>query len=262
MGNFDFSMINIKHDSVDKDYLFYGSYYRGMLGRNLKRRFCIQKDSACETCVVSDKCLYMLSFEKYKDSLFLPYVINRCSDSELRITLIGVFSKFSEAYIKAFERELKIKRAGFYDPFEDTIQNKQPILNSQMFKEIKARETFEVEINFGRFKRDSKVLDCDKITFDDIIKAVERRIYLINKFYGKEDESIYINEPFEAKMLSCQYYNIKRYSNRKQKSMSIPSLKIKFFVKSTEALYKYFYLASFFNIGTNASMGFGQLYVY
>lgn len=262
IGNFDFSMITIKHENVERDYQFYGSYYRGMLGRNLKRRFCILKNTTCEVCPLNDKCLYMLSFEKYKDNLFLPYVINRSKKDELRMTLLGTFSKFAKMYLEAFKKELKVKRAGFYNPFLDTIQEDELILNSKQFENIKDKNDFSLEIQFGRFKRDSKILNCAEVSFDDVTKAIERRIYLINKFYGQADEQIYIKSQFDAIKLDCAFYNIARYSMRKKQSMSIPSVKLSFDIKNSENLYKYVYLSSFLNIGTNASMGFGQVYVY
>ncbi|SDC50728.1 hypothetical protein SAMN05660835_00906 [Desulfurella multipotens] len=262
MGNFNFTIITIKHEGIDKDYEFYGSYYRGMLGRNLKKRFCILKNTTCEVCPLVDKCLYMLSFEKYKDTLFLPYVINKSTKNELRITLLGTFSKFSKMYLEAFTRDLKVKQSGFYNPFLNIIQEEEFILNSNQFKNIENKSNFTLNIEFGRFKRDSKILNCQEIDFDDIVKAIERRIYLTNKFYGKTQDEIYIHSEFKATKIDCTFHNIARYSNRKKKLMSIPCTNLKFHIENSKDLYRYIYLASILNIGTNASMGFGQVHVH
>ncbi len=263
IGNFNLSIISLKFKPVDKDYRFYGSYYRGMLGRNLKRRFCVLRDMECKECPLSDKCLYMLSFEKYKDILFPPYIINRSSKDSLRITLIGSFTQFSEIYMDAFKR-LNLQEAGFYNPFSNKIESKKLILNSEHFATFNNfSNEIMVEVKFIRLKKDSKMLPCEDFTFETLLKAVEKRVYLTNKYYGNPNLKVYLPKvEIEYKKNDCRYEKIYRYSNRQKRKMLIPSMSAKFLItKGTKELFPYLYLASFLNIGTNASMGFGSIYI-
>ncbi len=262
IGNFHLSILDIKFEPIEKDYQFYGSYYRGMLGRSLKRRFCVLRDSKCSVCPLNDKCLYVLSFEKYKDVLFPPYIINRSSRDSLRIVFIGSFSQFADTYIDAFRR-LKIKKAGFYNPFKNVIEDKKTVFNAADFGDITYnKDEMNMDIRFIRLKKDSKMLSCEQLGFEDILNATEKRIYLINKYYGNPDDKVYIPD-FNGKQdkVFCKYNKVYRYSNRQRKKMLIPSMSTKFVVKGNDVkmIYPYLYLATFLNIGTNAPMGFGNI---
>jgi len=263
IGNFTLSIISLKFKPVDKNYRFYGSYYRGMLGRNLKRRFCVLRDENCKDCPLNDKCLYMLSFEKYKEILFPPYIINRSSKDSLRITLLGSFTQFSEIYMDAFKR-LDLQEAGFYNPFSDEIENKKLVLNSEHFSTFKNfSNKIVVETKFIRLKKNSKMLSCEDFTFETLLKAIEKRIYLTNKYYGVSNLKVYLPKvEVEYKKEDCRYEKIYRYSNRQKRKMLIPSMSAKFSItKGFNKLFPYLYLASFLNIGTNASMGFGSIHI-
>ncbi len=262
-GDFNFSIVAIKHKGIDKDYTFWGSFYRGMLGRNLKRRFCILRNADCISCPVADKCLYMLSFEKYRDVLFPPYVINKATKDYVQLTLIGVFAQFAPIYIEAFKRELAIEQTGFYNPFKDSIVQDALLINSKEFGNISSlHNPLTLKVEFGRFKSNSKLIPDEELTFTDILKSVERRLYLVNKYFGNPSSKIYIDRIPQAKKLHSEFVIVKRYSNRKNKLMSIPTINAIFFIEDALDVYKYLKLASYLNIGTNASMGFGQLNVY
>jgi len=262
-GNFNFSIIAIKHKGIDKDYTFWGSFYRGMLGRNLRKRFCLLRNTDCVACPLQDKCLYMLSFEKYKDALFPPYVINKATKNYLQLTLVGSFAQFAHIYIEAFKKELSIEQAGFYNPFESSIVSDNLVINANQFEKINTQNSqLTVSVEFGRFKQNSKLIDTEHLTFSDILKATERRLYLVNKYFGDTNCKIYIDANPKATKVQSSFSIVKRYSNRKNKLMSIPTINAMFLVENALGLYKYLKLASFLNIGTNASMGFGQLNVY
>ncbi len=262
IGNFNFSVIELRFEPVDKNYKFFGSYYRGILGRYLKRRFCILKNAECPSCPLNDKCLYMLAFEKYEGVLFPPYVINRAEKNRLRLVLIGSFSEFGDVYLEAFERKLKVEEAGYLNPFYNEIMKQKVVVNSRDISHLMANlEELEVEISFLRLKKSSKMVPCDTLSFEDILRAVEKRIYLINKFYGDTAYKVFLPR-FEgrAEKSLCSYFKVRRYSNRKKKTMEIPSINCSFSVNGDlSSIYPYLYLSSLLNIGTNSSMGFGQV---
>ena len=262
IGNFNFSIIELRFEKVDKDYKFFGSYYRGMLGRYLRRRFCILKNAECSTCPLNDKCLYMLAFEKYEGVLFPPYVINRAERNRLRLVLIGSFSDFSDVYLEAFERRLKVQEAGYFNPFYNEIVRQRVIVNSREIAHLTVDlDSAAIDISFLRIKKNSKMVPCEALNFEDILRATEKRIYLVNKFYGDTTHKVFL-PPFggDAFKVSCDYFKVKRYSNRKKRAMEIPSINCSFKIKGNlGAIYPYLYLASLLNIGTNASMGFGQV---
>ncbi len=264
IGNFNFSIISLKFKPVEKNYRFYGSYYRGMLGRYLKRRFCVLKNMQCDSCPLNDKCLYMLSFERYKDVLFPPYVINRAERDYLRIVFVGSFAEFAEVYLDAFKRQLDIEKAGFVNPFSKGVFNKKVLTNSNDIEEKNLEaDKLNIEVRFVRIKQNSKMISCDNLTFYDILKAVEKRIYLVNKFYGNKNYKVFLPDAaIKTSIIECRYENIKRYSNRKKRTMNIPSITCRFSVEGEiQALYPYLYLSSLLNIGTNASMGFGEVFL-
>ncbi len=264
IGNFNFSIIELKFEPVERDYRFYGSYYRGMLGRYLKRRFCVLRDADCDSCPLNDKCLYMLSFEKYRDVLFPPYVINRANRDGLRVVFVGSFSEFSEVYLNAFKNQLKITDAGFINPFSNGLYSRKILTNAVDIAEMDFKsDSLILDIRFVRLKKNSKMISCEELEFNDILKAIEKRIYLINKFYGDKSYKVFI-PPFEGKWekTACNYENVKRYSNRKKRTMNIPSMNCTFkLYGNIEEIYPYLYLANLLNIGTNASMGFGGVFL-
>lgn len=262
IGNFNFSIIELKFEPVERDYFFYGSYYRGMLGRYLKRRFCILKNMECQLCPIKDKCLYMLSFEKYEDVLFPPYVINRAERDRLRVVFVGSFSEFSEVYLEGFSKNLKPFEAGYFDPFENKIRKDKVIINSRQIAQFKIKkDEINLIVRFARIKKDSKLINCEDINEKVFFDAIERRIYLINKYYGNSEFPVFLpdKKPF-FELKNCRYHKIKRYSNRKKRSMQIPTAT--FGVKlraNAEEIYPFLYLSNFLNIGSNASMGFGVI---
>ena len=263
IGNFKFSVIELEFESVERDYKFYGSYYRGMLGRNLKRRFCVLRDMECKECPLNDKCLYMLSFEKYKDILFPPYIINRGERDHLRLTVVGSFCDFAEMYLQAFRNTLNVKEGGFYNPFYDTFSKSKVVVNSMGLNDIEFNDIdkLKLSLSFVRLKKNSQMIDCNEISLKHILNAIEKRIYLTNKYYGDAAKKVYLPDvEIDSKILECKYFQVKRYSNRKKREMRIPSVNIRMeLFGELKKLYPYLYLASFLNIGTNASMGFGEI---
>ena len=262
IGNFNFSVIELRFEPIEKDYKFFGSYYRGMLGRYLRRRFCILKNAECSSCPLNDKCLYMLAFEKYEGVLFPPYVINRAEKNRLRLVLIGSFSEFADVYLEAFERKLKVEEAGYFNPFYNEITGQKVIVNSRDIASLTINlDKVEVEISFLRIKKNSKMVSCEVLDFEDILRAAEKRIYLINKFYGNTSYKVFIPQ-FEGKAEKkfCNYFKVRRYSNRRKRIMEIPSMNCFFTISGDlSSIYPYLYLSSLLNIGTNSSMGFGQV---
>ncbi len=262
IGNFNIAVMDLTFEPIEKDYKFYGSYYRGLLGRSLKRRFCVLKDMECAQCPIKDKCLYMLSFERYKDVLFPPYIINRAQRDHLRITFVGSFTEFCEIYLDAFKR-LNIIEGGFLNPLINLVQPVKMIVNSKQFGNLKPlTDELIVQIKFGRFKKNSRLVNCEEIDAGFILEVIERRIYLINKYYGDGGrEKVYIGE-FKGKWekIYCKYERIYRYSHRQGRKMLIPAVSVGLKLKGDiTGVYPFIYLASFLNIGTNPSMGFGTL---
>jgi hypothetical protein len=262
IGSFNLSIIELKFKPIEKNYNFYGSYYRGMLGRYLKRRFCVLRDMKCGECPLNDKCLYMLTFERYKDALFPPYIINRAQKDRLRIVFVGSFSEFSEVFIDAFARQLEVKDAGFINPFSTGFFKQKIITNStDMLEAGFNNDSLTVDIKFVRLKKDSKMIECRNLAFSDILNAIEKRIYLVNKYYGDANYKVFLPEfNGDFRKTQCKYINVRRYSNRQKRSMNIPSINVEFKISGKlNKIYPYLYLASLLNIGTNASMGFGEL---
>ncbi len=262
IGSFDFSIIELRFEPIDKKYKFFGSYYRGILGRYLRRRFCILKNAECSTCPLNDKCLYMLAFEKYEGVLFPPYVINRAERNRLRLVLIGSFSEFSDVYLEAFEKRLKVEESGFFNPFYNEITHQKVVINSRdIIGLLPSIASLCVDLSFLRLKKNSKMVSCDALCFEDILRAAEKRIYLVNKFYGYASYKVFMpNFNGKSRKKSCVYFKVRRYSNRKRELMEIPSINCSFNIKgNVKEIYPYLYLSSLLNIGTNASMGFGQV---
>ncbi len=264
IGNFKLTVLEFKFEPIDKNYRFYGSYYRGMLGRYLFKKFCILRNANCDSCPLNDKCLYMLTFERYKDALFPPYIINRAEKNYLRITLLGGLVELSDIYIDAFKKQLEIKENGFFHPYLTDIQPNKIVFSSSDLESIKAvDDSFIVDVSFLRLKKNSRLVSCDEMTFNDLLKAIEKRIYLANKFYGDKEYKVFLPEfKGDFKKIECKYEKVKRYSHRKKRLMEIPSMDCSFEVKvDVESIYPFIYLATLLNVGTNASMGFGQLKV-
>ena len=262
IGNFNFSVIELRFEPIEKDYKFFGSYYRGMLGRYLRRRFCILKNAECSSCPLNYKCLYMLAFEKYEGVLFPPYVINRAEKDRLRLVLIGSFSEFADVYLEAFERKLKVEESGYLNPFYNEIMKEKVIVSSKDIAHLTAKlDRVGVEISFLRIKKNSKMVSCDVLNFEDILRAIEKRIYLVNKFYGDTRYKVFLPQSkVKAEKKFCSYFKVRRYSNRRKRIMEIPSMNCSFTIKGDlSSLYPYLYLSSLLNIGTNSSMGFGQV---
>jgi len=262
IGNFKFCLLEFEFEPVEKVYKFYGSFYRGMLGRNLKRRFCVLRNTECEVCPLKENCLYMLSFEKYRDVLFPPYIVNRDGRDYLRLSVVGSFCEFAEVYLQAYKSSLKIKKAGFFDPFDGELKKEKIVLNSRAFAEIEfSGDSISLSLRFVRLKRNSRMISCEDISYSDILKAIEKRVYLINKYYGNAVEPVFIDlDGVSGSIESCGYFDVKRYSFRKRQTMKIPSMNIILSLNGNlNKIYPFLVLSSFLNMGTNASMGFGQV---
>jgi len=261
IGNFSFSILQWNFDPVERNYRFFGSYYRGILGTTLKRKFCILRNVECETCPLKDKCLYMLTFERYKDALFPPYVINRARRDFLRMVFVGSFAEFSEAFLGILSRRLNAKEKNYVMPLFGPVEGKKVIRSVDLALLKSPSQQLSISLRFLRLKKDSRLIECEKLTFDDILRAIERRVYLVNKFYGDSISEVVVPE-FEGTwtLTECSYFRVKRYSNRKKRLMEIPTAHCLFHIRgNVDSIFPFLVAGEYLNVGTNASMGFGEL---
>ena len=274
-------------------------YFRSLLGRQLRRLVCIFRNRECETCALRFTCPYSVIFETplREDQTVLkginfgshPFVIftntkpgQSVTDLELTVTLIGE----SHPYLPMIF--LAIKNGGAFGIFKSRVKyqikrffiddyialNKEeqliipPKLPAWQWENlqmpcVKGKLFIEFLSPF-RFKKKGRF--SDKITLDDVIIALNRRLKIIHGLYVKDGNGqIPSLKParVDESNSQMQWIDYSRYSARQKSVMKMGGMQGILSIEGTfdAGLPEFLKAGEIFHIGKNTSLGLGKIKV-
>ncbi len=276
-------------------------YFRSVLGLQLKRLVCIFRNRPCDKCALRFSCAYSMIFETplKEDQKVLPS-INYGShpfliftdvkpgqvsqNLQLTLTLIGEAHTYIPMIFMAiknggesglFKSRIKYAIEQFFIDGYIALNREKLIIPSEIpnweFDERDQRllpgKLFIEFLSPFRFKKNGKY--TDKISLDDILLALNRRLRIIIGLYAKqplEDFEIFSLPHFKHTAIfeennRLQWVDYSRYSARQKTSMKmggvegILSLQGKFDARVLKILEG----GEIFHIGKNTSLGLGKI---
>ena len=288
MVNFEFSRIRLEYTALTefKQPYFLGSAIRGVLGRRLKKLVCIKPREDCKVCEFNQTCPYTVVFET-QNILNMPskYVLQpEYSSKDLKegdrifidITLLGFVSNFWEFIIQSLntvinlgkERFIKLSNIYYYHPFDDNyfpLKSDVPRFNAYNFFELKTgKSEMLVKLYPTSLKIRGKFISFNEFNKDILIKSILSRISNVVNTYGSMEGKLFIDKSkFEITNISLKPSPMKRWSNRKNKKMTIPAFEGTFQIKGElNEIYPYLTLVENINIGKSVSLGLGVVKTY
>lgn len=259
---------------------------RGLLGKLLKRYFCIKKDD-CEGCILKNSCAYSVIFEpeitgkegmKIKD-IPRPFIIHNIEKNKklnIEIIIIGDMNKYLPYFIFAFT---KLRDENFLSLELDSVETfKGETIYKKEEGTLKDRNGM-IEINNEEIKSKKIILEIltpmrikekghytKNLQFETIIKALLRRIKLLQKFYDPEN----LIEFDTKKIVDNSKKNILFFNMSKWIDWGRYSKKQDFYMKlggivgeigyegDFEDFSKILRIGEFVHIGKNCSFGLGR----
>lgn len=103
-----------------------------------------------------------------------------------------------------------------------------------------------------------------KFDVDLIVKAVQRRLYILNCFEGNYDSEIYESDLENVKIITqdVTHREVTRYSNRKESKMTLRGITGEIEVDSIpDAVLDMLLAGEIIHVGKNTTFGFGQYYL-
>ncbi|HNV36362.1 MAG TPA: CRISPR system precrRNA processing endoribonuclease RAMP protein Cas6 [Rectinema sp.] len=269
---------------------------RSLLGTQLKRICCVQRQLSCEKCNISQSCAYAVLFESPipKDTKVLPgrnrgahpfvlthgKVINSGKQYEFTITLIGFALQFFPFVVLAFQR------AGDEGIFSDQIMFSiaqitdstngkslgAPILNPLSTKIFSFDETDcsianKANIHFitpARIKhRGQYTLDFDAFS---LLQSLYRRIEVLAYFYTDDSSDAQGYRPPADIIIAKRnltWKDFSRYSHRQSAAMELGGalgwIEIQGPIGAREK--SLFDAGTIFHVGKNTGFGLGEMSV-
>jgi CRISPR-associated endoribonuclease Cas6 len=289
MVDFEFSRIRLKYTALTefKQPYFLGSAIRGVLGRRLKKTVCIKPREECITCEFNKTCPYTIVFDSQR-ILNLPskyvmqpeYSTKNLKEGEsnyVDITLLGYVSNFWEFIINSLntvinlgkERFMKFSNVYYYHPFADRYEEVKssniPRFNAYNFFELKTGKS-QILVKFfpTSLKIQGKFINFDEFNKDILIKSILSRVSNVANNYGSIKDKLFIDKSkFEITDVNLKPSPMRRWSNRKNKKMTIPAFEGTFLIKGElKEIYPYLALIENINIGKSVSFGLGVVKTY
>ena len=270
--------------------------FRSILGRSLKKIFCIQRQKVCSECVLNKRCGYSVIFESplEKENPLLPGINKKphpytiffsskrgeiVKSGNLHITLIGDEAISFTPYIY-----FALKNAGENGIFKERIRFK--------IKDVKIPERSifisenKIDTNFTPLEFDLKSsenqhikhlkielltplrLKIDKklkkdLTYHDLLKGAINRLNLLSAFYGNKGFNLNFKGDgkifFERYELSGKSHFY--YSSRQGQKLILSGVTGVMEVKKefSEREFSILKGAETFGIGKSTSFGFGRI---
>lgn len=285
MINFQFSTIRYTFEAVNEfeTPYFFGSTFRGILGRKLRKMVCIKPFEECKKCEFINTCPYTVIFETEhllnKPSKYImkpPFEKKKLKSGDklfLEMTLLGDTANYWEFITGAYsgvhhigkDRYIKLKSIEFLHPFESKyypVKSFVPRFEAVNFFELRTgKETINIRVYPSNIKANNQIIKFSNFNKDVLIKAIISRITNVAVNYGIKNEKIYINkDKFEIADMHLKPSPLKRWSNRKKRHMLIPAFEGSFSLKGDlSEIYPYLNVIETINIGKSVSFGLGKI---
>ena len=278
--------------------VFKSSALRGGIGEMLLRANCV-RDRNCDVCDFRKECIvqrtmysqfdfkpgfitsgdsvgYVLNCENYKESF------EEGETLRFTLTLFGTtivyFNQFLQALFALGQNGLGKDKARFYISGVRNSRN-QPVLGgSNIYMERYQIEKVSDYVNYrlGKFDRDMEQYEIifrtplsqkyhgewlEEFDMQAIMKSVQRRLYILNAFEGRDEEDFYKTYYPMPEIISQQVrpVSVMRYSNRRDQKMPLRGIKGSFTVgRLPEEVLPLLIAGELLHIGKNTSFGFGR----
>jgi len=281
---------------------FWGPTLRGGLGYHLKKTVCHVKRSDCQNCIVQKSCAYSYIFEgvapdnrefmRLYPNIPQPFVILTRMDAPSQISAgmefqfgMRLFGRAIELFPYIVYSLLEIGKEGLGKdriPYRiDSIT--QPAFSTVVYKDgsqclgklqkesvnpIPHNSDSQLSVEFlTPTKLQVGGAEARKISFSDLIKAVNRRLSILAYFYGIPFEpsdvlSDYLTGAESVTVISDQtrLYEINRFSGRQQQKMTLKGLVGKIIFEGNFSQYlPVLRLVEICHVGKATSFGFGRI---
>lgn len=274
-------------------------HFRSILGNELRRLVCLFRQRPCSSCALRFQCAYSYIFEsplpdenpvlKGRNYASHPFVLftdavpnTSVNKINLSITLFGESRKFIPFIYLAmknggehgiFKSRVKYKINDVYiDEFIGLNKKGQIIIPPETKtwtlknedSEIKKGKVFIEFLSPFRYKRNGRL--TEKISFDDVLLAIKRRIEILHGLYMKPQKFL----PIEFGHFDIQYSNTQlqwtdysRYSARQKQAMRMGGITGILTVEGSfdSSIIQMLKGAEIFHIGKNTSLGLGKIKV-
>ncbi len=262
---------------------FLGSTFRGILGKRLKKSVCIKPFEDCKKCEFKLSCPYISIFEtEYflnKPSKYVirpPYEKKYLKEGDkinIEITLLGDTANYWEFITASYsgiinlgkERYVKLKNIYFFHPFERkyySVKSFVPKFEAkEFFNEKLPKNSLDIKIFPTYIKLQGKNIKYSEFDKNVFIKALITRISNVSKNYGEKNGKIFLDkEKFDFLPKSLKPSPMKRWSNRKKTSMTIPAFEGYVQIKGDlSQIYPYLKIIETINLGKSVSFGLGKV---
>ena len=276
------------------------SAIRGGIGEMLLRANCI-KDRVCEKCDFESECIVQRTMyskfdrelELVSDMNSIGYIIE-CEDYRedylagdvllFNLILFGKTIVYFNQYLQAVYALGQSGIGKFHSRFvikQVTNNRKQPILDG--FNVNMSMYQYDTLENYIKYRRKQIIgKDINKIIFktpltikhngefmnefnmDIIVKAVQRRLYILNCYEGNYDNEIYEKELSHVTIngQDVKRKNVTRYSNRKNSKMDLKGVRGEVIVdRLPDDVIDVLIAGEIIHVGKNTSFGFGRYHL-
>ena len=276
------------------------SAIRGGIGEMLLRANCI-KDRVCEKCDFESECIVQRTMyskldrevELVSDVNSVGYIIE-CEDYRedylagdvlpFNLILFGKTIVYFNQYLQAVYALGQSGIGKFHSRFvikQVTNNRKQPILDG--FNVNMSMYQYDTLENYIKYRRKQIIgKDINKIIFktpltikhngefmnefnmDIIVKAVQRRLYILNCYEGNYDNEIYEKELSHVTIngQDVKRKNVTRYSNRKNSKMDLKGVRGEVIVdRLPDDVIDVLIAGEIIHVGKNTSFGFGRYHL-
>lgn len=263
--------------------------FRSVLGMNLKRTSCILRNQeGCETCCLNATCVYSCFFETHidKETDYLqgrnraphPFVIDfipiderRC---ELDLVFIGKGVNYLPYVTLAFQRGENRGVGKSRTPYKvlsvtsDGAEIDYSPQRIEAFTKEWPSKDFELPDSFSvRFVTPCRIKEGGvyqgTITLEQFVKAIYRRMYMLNECFGLGDKLFELDEvktPI-ATAREQKWSEKTYYSSRQQDKMRLGGVVgyLDFSEKGNFEFESLLEAATIFHVGKNISFGLGKV---
>lgn len=260
------------------------SAIRGGIGEMLLRYNCLREDRNCVMCDFETECIvqrmmysrleiqpefmtrgdsvgYVIECEDYRKHFHKGDMV-RCN-----VLLFGKNIAYKSQYIQVLEalgehgigRE-NLKFRVVINRKNSPVRTVQDYVNHRM-EQIEGTTLQNRMIFYTPLTQKYQQEFLQEFHMGAITKSIQRRIYILNCFEGKDVEAFYRQEYEVPEILSqtVKSVKVKRYSNRHQSSMVFKGIKGSIQLQDIpEELLELYLAGELLHIGKNTSFGFGR----
>ncbi|MCP4217943.1 MAG: CRISPR system precrRNA processing endoribonuclease RAMP protein Cas6 [bacterium] len=265
---------------------------RGALGYSLRETYCRNRLGRCGECEQTAECLYFRIFEAFKSPPLHPfqfsmldYPVENNKELWFYLTLLQQEINLLPVFVKELENigrlglgrdsikivSLKIVDPGNHQVYLANDERRGPPEYS--FHDIRRMATHgppgRTKLKFLtplQLKIDGKF--AERFEFTDIIKAVARRLNLMERCYGTSnriaaDQLLEAGGTVETVASNLRYVRHSRYSTRKKERMPLNGVVGEMVVEGdVERFLPLLLLGETFHVGAKTTFGLGQYVTY